>query len=472
MKKIMLTLMLIMVSSAVFAGSIDYLSNQSARFLITLAGRTASTDAADIAAYNPAGTALMGQGFFVDVSNQTLLKPYSQDVSTNYVLFNPQIDETYEQDTATWLLPNAYAVYNFGQAGIGKLAVYGQAGVVAGGGSLEWDGTAGAVAAAFSIAGKLSTTTNAGTTFLNGVDAKVKASSAYYAFGGGLAYSLLDDMVSISAGTRYNMPKRSGELSGTLDYTTAGASGGYAGLNGSWSINIDSSKYEYDATGFTYIFGLDVRPVKELTLGVRFETETDLEFKYTQKDNTITSVNATVAAGVIGGTTGLQAQLNQDDKKENHNLPQILSIAAEYVVTPDLAVSTGATIYWIGKADMEGYEDNFGTGYEISVSGIYRILDPLKIGVAVMYTNQGAKDSLLESTSTINTVSANPVLNSMMYGVGAIYAVAPEVDLTASFAWTHYISQDADITLSTGNTLSVSYSKDVYNIALGASAKI
>ena len=38
------------------AGSIDYLTNQSADF-IRLLGRNASTDAVDIVSYNPAGTA-------------------------------------------------------------------------------------------------------------------------------------------------------------------------------------------------------------------------------------------------------------------------------------------------------------------------------------------------------------------------------------------------------------------------------
>jgi len=471
MKKfsLLLTLAVLMVSSSVFAGSIDYLSNQSAKYLMTLAGRTAATDGADIVAYNPAGTALMGEGFFIDVSNQTLFKPYSQDVTTNYALFNPQIDETYKQDTATYLLPNVYAVYNFGQLGAGKLAAYAQLGVVAGGGSLEWDGTAGVVAAAFSTAGKLSTTAGAGTTLLNGVDAKLKASSVYYAFGGGLAYSFLDDMISVSAGTRYNMPKRSGELSGTLNYTTAGAAGPYVGLNGSWALNIDSSKYEYEATGFTYIFGLDVKPIKELTLGVRYETETNLEFDYTQKDNTVTSANLTVTGGVI---PGLKTQLNKDGQKANQNLPQILAVAAEYIATPELVVSTGAQIYFLSKADMEGNEDFYGTGYEVSLGAVYKVMEPLKIGASIMYTEQGAKDSLLESSSQLLTVSGNPVLNSIFFGLGATYTVIPNLDITLAGGWVHYLPEEADVVLSTGNTMKVEYSKEVYNIALGASYKI
>jgi long-chain fatty acid transport protein len=186
MKKfsLLLTLAVLMVSSSVFAGSIDYLSNQSAKYLMTLAGRAAATDGADIVSYNPAGTALMGEGFFIDVSNQTLFKPYSQDVEFDGSVYDLS-KETYEQSTPTILLPNVYLVYNAGQIGMGKLAVFGQAGVVAGGGSLEWsDGTAGLEAAAILVGSSSSSV-------LRNLDAKVKGSSVYYAFGGGVAYSFL-----------------------------------------------------------------------------------------------------------------------------------------------------------------------------------------------------------------------------------------------------------------------------------------
>jgi hypothetical protein len=67
-------------ASGLFAGSLDYLSNQSARYAMTFS-RNAATDAADIVAYNPAGTALLPQGLSIDISNQTLIKPYEQEYS-------------------------------------------------------------------------------------------------------------------------------------------------------------------------------------------------------------------------------------------------------------------------------------------------------------------------------------------------------------------------------------------------------
>jgi len=142
------------------------------------------------------------------------------------------------------------------------------------------------------------------------------------------------------------------------------------------------------------------------------------------------------------------------------------------VVTPELTVSAGGQIYFIGDADMEGYEDYFGTGWEVALGATYKVMEPLKIGASIMYTDQGAKDSLLESSSQLLTVSGNPVLNSIFFGLGGTYTVIPNLDLTLALGWVHYLPKDADIVLSSGNTLKVEYKKDVYNMAIGASYKI
>ena len=49
---------LVLSSTALFAGSIDWLSNQSAEYIMTL-NRNAATDSADSVNYNPAGTVFL-----------------------------------------------------------------------------------------------------------------------------------------------------------------------------------------------------------------------------------------------------------------------------------------------------------------------------------------------------------------------------------------------------------------------------
>ncbi|HNX59839.1 MAG TPA: hypothetical protein PKK43_12120, partial [Spirochaetota bacterium] len=79
LKSIMLALAAIAVFGAgdLFAGSIDYLSNQSADYIRTFS-RNASTDS-DAVLYNPAGTAFMSNGTHLYFSNQTILKKYEDD---------------------------------------------------------------------------------------------------------------------------------------------------------------------------------------------------------------------------------------------------------------------------------------------------------------------------------------------------------------------------------------------------------
>jgi len=469
MKKfsVLLTLAVLMVSSSVFAGSIDYLSNQSAKYVMN-AARTASTDGADIVAYNPAGTALMGEGFFIDVSNQTLLKYYSQDVTYTGAPNNIAKD-TYEQSTPTILLPNVYLAYNAGTVGIGNLAVYGQAGVPAGGGSLSWDGVAGLVATAAGFGA-------AATSQVTSINCDAEGSSVYYAFGGGVAYSFLENMFSVSAGAKYVMARRSTKIEGNIGYLHGGL--------GAWTLAIDT-EYDYDAEGYTPVFGFDVKPMKELTIGVRYEMETDLEFEYDQKTNSVTPSNLAFAALATGGTN----MLNKDGLKDNLNLPQILSIGAEYVVTPEMTVGITANMFFLGNAKMEitsrsstgvastvDYSEYFGTGYEVAVAASYKVMEQLKIGATFMYTDQGAKDKLLKDQAVVNTTSSNPVLNSTWIGLGAIYTVIPNLDITVAAGWVHYLPEKVDIATSASGTpigtTKVEYSKEVYNIALGASYKI
>jgi len=405
MKKIsvLLTLAVLMVSSSVFAGSYDYLSNQSAKYLMTLNRNAATDESADLAFYNPAATAFFGQGFYIDVSNQTLFTDYKETTAT----------DTYKENAPIPLLPNVYAVYNFGEMGAGKLAVYGQVGVTAGGGTLKWDDGLAA----------------------NALISSAETTSIYYVFNAGVAYSLLGDMVSINAG-------------GKVIYADRNIKADINALN----AVID---FDYTATGYTGVIGLDVKPVKELTLTARYELETALKFKYDDNSNT---VGTAVAASLAGWSDGMKA---------NENLPAVLSLGAEYAVTPVLSVAITGNMYFMSKADSEGAEKLFGTGWEAGIGATYKVMPELKVGLGYLYTDQGAKSKLYSDSDFFLVNSANPVLDSHAFGLGATYTVIPNLDITLTGEWTHYISKDYTVGSTSGT-----YKKEIYDIGLGASYKI
>lgn len=407
------------------AGSLDTLSNQSASYFFSTA-QTASTAGAGIIPYNPAGTALLEKGFYLDASSQTIFKFYSE--TDDSALLN----DTYKQNEPTPSLPSLNFAYNFGEVGPGKLAVYANGGIPAGGGGLNWkDGT---------IA------TNVLKTYLSGTS--FKASSIYYGVGGGISYAFLDNKVSASAGARYVMAQRSGTIKGTA---TAALSG--YGITGTQTLD-----FEYTAQGVTPIFGLDIRPIDRLTLGFRYEMETPLEFEYDV--NKIDPFYSAVLK--LNGLDGLKVQ---------ENLPQVFSFAAEYQFTPEFTLSTGTNLYFLGAADLDGTEDYFGVGYELNLAAQYQLTKKLLVGGTFMYSEQSTKDSYFEEDNELMTLlaaSGNPPLDSLTFGTGAKYNIWKSLDLLLTGAYIHYLPVEAT---TDKYKLDVTYNKDIVEICLGASYK-
>src|SRR5210317_1564727 len=79
--------------SIAYAGAIDNKTNWSAEYIRTL-NRNAATDYADIAAYNPAGTVKLQDGFIINGSAQYLSKKYTNNISDPF----PSVTNSYESD--------------------------------------------------------------------------------------------------------------------------------------------------------------------------------------------------------------------------------------------------------------------------------------------------------------------------------------------------------------------------------------
>lgn len=472
--KLILILSVLMISSTLFAGSMDYLVNQSAKFIMTFSRNGAADSAADLANYNPAGTAFFKPGLYLDVSSQTLIKPYSQDVNIDFgatanTYGVTDKDDTYEQNEATPVLPNFYAVYNFGQVGMGNLAISFQAGIVAGGGTVDWkDGNASSNILLGSLSVKTVSLSGGGHIPGDVTSQSFEATSIYYGIGVGAAYSF-NNMVSVSLGERTVIATRSIHIKGT--YTIGDTIDG---------------QYDYNAVGITPIIGVDVKPLKELNITVRYEHETNLKFEYEEKKLDVSnSFLATATSGMLGNLH------ITDGQKFNYNLPSILAFGADYAVTPEWIITASGNIYFmhqnnLGKAydatktagtagnevcDVNKY---FGTGWEVMLGTTYKVIPALKVGIGFMYTESGAKDSYFENSFTLLHAAANPPLDSITGGLGATYAVENTgVDVTLAASWTHYLplSYSFDPTvaspLSQANKISGKYEKDIYNIALG-----
>ncbi|AEF86663.1 conserved hypothetical protein [Treponema primitia ZAS-2] len=481
MKKTLCVLLLLalLVPSVLFAGSLDYLTNQSARWLFSLS-RNAATDAADIVNYNPAGTAFLPRGLSLDLSNQTLFKFYSNKDSkfTPGAIagagifgadpFGGVVKKTLEPELLTPAIPNLYGAYNFGDIGPGKLAIYLQAGIPAGGGDLAWgDGTAGSTFALNALRASLwSLPAAQGGPVTTGAlqSQEFNASSIYYGVGLGGAYSFLGDLMSLSLGARLVIPQRGFSLKASY------GPGYYL-----------SGEYEYSALGVTPIVGVDLRPIDGLTIGLRYEMETDLEFKYNEKklDGTLATAGKSLLAksGIVDGT------------KFNQNLPHLIALGAEYQVNDSLGVSLSGTIYLLSLAnlgktfDSTGTKDGdindyFDTGWEVALGGSYKITEAIKVGLGVMYTESGAKDKYFNDSHTLLNASASPPLDSISCGLGGSYAFKNGLDLILSFLYSHSLPVDysvsqyapAPLNLEVYN-VSGTLNKDVLEVGIGVGYK-
>jgi len=439
------TIYILLITSNLLAGSVDYTSNQSAKYEVTFT-RNATTDlSADIASFNPAGTAFLPQGLYFDISNQTLFMPYEE----SYTVQNTSKDEDVEQNKPIYFLPNIYAAYSFDKTGPGKLAAFAFLGVVAGGGSLDWkDGSLGSYIASQGI-GFLAATTRTVTSH------SLEASSAYIHSTIGAAYSFFNNIVSASLSARVMYAMKSLKLDAEYD------TGSFTG------------EYDYNALGYSPVIGINIRPATGLSIALRYEFETALEFKYEEKAFKPSDSDLRTAAN-----TFLASVKIQDGEKFNYNLPAMLAMGAEYALTPELKLMMDVNLYFLSQADMgkvyyngtavDDLNEYFGTGYEITFGATYMLLSDLRIGAGINYGVSGAKDKYFEDANTVLVCSANPPLDSIAYALGTTYIVDNNLDLTLACTWTHFKSFKAEFNDSIYGDITADYKKNIYVIAIGA----
>jgi long-chain fatty acid transport protein len=440
---------ILLITSALSAGSVDYTSNQSAKYEVTFT-RNATTDfSADIASFNPAGTAFLPQGLYFDISNQTLFMPYRE----SYTVQATSRDEDAEQNKPSPVLPNIYAVYSLGQSGPGKLAAFAFMGVVAGGGSLDWkDGSLGSYIAAQSVG------TIAGVGSVK--SHSLQASSAYVHATIGAAYTVFNDILSAS-------------LSGRSIYAMKSLK-----INAEYNTDNLTCEYDYNALGYSPVIGINIRPVTGLSIAMRYEFETNLKFEY--KEKKLVDSNGTVKSSA---NTFLASVKIQDGEKFNYNLPAMLAMGVEYSLTPELKLMMDVNLYFLSQADMGKVYSNgnavadlneyFGTGYEITFGATYMILSDLRIGAGINYGVSGAKDKYFKDANTVLVCSANPPLDSIAFAIGGTYMLQENVDLTLACTWTHFIPYKAEMNAGTGfDNVTVDYEKNIYVIAIGAGYKM
>jgi long-chain fatty acid transport protein len=403
-------------ASPLFAGGIDNKHNWSAEWVRSL-NRNAATDSADAVSYNPAGVMKMDDGFYLNITGQYALKEYS-NTEPNTAPFSGTKYTTDDPD----FVPSLFGLYKQD-----KWAAYGAVTIVEAGGKIDYENgdTTTAGLGWRIILGSLPA-------FANILDHHLEGESYFigYTFGG--AYKI-NDMFSVSLGARYVDASR--EFKG---YATLGG-----GLAGTQTFSVD---YEETGDGWGGIIGVNVTPLEELNIGLRYETKTSIDLKTDVSQNN-------VPAAVLPLTNGAE---------RNRDLPALLGLGVSYKLTPKIRIEADLTYYF---NDDAGWTDNPVTltadetqkddGYDIGIAFEYTFNPKWKASVGYMYTDVGIDPD--------NASIETPELDADTIAGGVAFYPTPNWGFNLGILESFY----KDDTTSTG----IKLEKEVVIIAIGVQYK-
>ena len=392
---------------SVFGSGIDNKTNWSVGYARTM-NRNAVYDSVDAAVYNPAGIGRFDSGLFIGANNQSIFINYSHESAA----------ELYEAKNPTLFLPSAFVIYKRA-----RLGFYGAFYVPAGGGRLKYDDSIVDLSEDLGLAP---------------FDPSAELFGVYYAGTAGVVYAL-NDMLSVSLGGRFICAKQTTKFE--TDTVMSGFPvGPFSGFNGE-TLVLDTKA---TAMGFDAIIGLNLSPISGLNIGIRYETNTPLEWEYTE---------------VSGHLATLQGIAEGD--KYKRDLPALLGIGASYMVLPKLRVEASLDLYLNKSADWDGEEDDVKTGYAFGAAAEYAFLETLKASAGFLYTKTGADQETY--------LHLNPALNSVTLCGGALYRVNEKLSVELGVMKPFY-SEDEGVSIIGSSPVDID--KSLWIIAVGAQYKI
>lgn len=408
--------------SYIMAGGADNRSNYSGEYVRSLT-RNAATDSLDAIAYNPAGVMKMRDGISGNFSLHYVMKDYSNTVD----------GVNLEQDKSSFV-PALFGLYKKENwAGFFSFTL------PAGGGEVEYkNGNATTRIGATRLKNLLNQTAGAAI-YGNIEDEELNAEGFYYAFTAGGAYKI-NDRISVSLSGRFIDADKKARATFQLIPTALGDMAGQPERE----VVLD---YMDKADGWGLILGmsLDFAP---FYIGMKYETETDLDFQYYVKQDSITGLPFGLgsAGGIVNGT------------RHSRNLPALFSLGLAYTMSQRIKIDTGLVFYFQENADWGGAEQNVDNGWETGISLEYTFNDNLKGSVGYLYTDTGmnAEYALKEA----------PELNANTIGLGVIYKYSENLKMDFGVGFVSY-DDDSYTDLSSGTAMVIGLDKSVKMFSAG-----
>jgi long-chain fatty acid transport protein len=346
--------------SAPLSAQMDNLTNLSVEWM-RMPARNAASDSADIVVYNPAALVRLGEGFHLNIGNQSLLRKPSHTYDFGFGAG----ERSFSQDGIDPFLPNLYAAYTKD-----KWALYG--GLYISGGGAVVDYPEGSISTdLISMMG----VANTGGAYAGAKDQFLKASSYYLTGTLGGAYAFTGAL-SASLGLRYI---------GAVNTTKMGLT-----LTDS-PLSLPDQPLAFDgkdkASGLGFVLGLHYAGGAKLDLAAHYESKVKLDFE------------TTVNKDEIGLAT--------DGAKSRRDLPAALYLGAGYRWTAKLQMLIDFN-YWFqtaadwGTTEVQGAEmkwaDVAGDCYAAGIGFAYDLCPRLKVSAGTVFTKFLFKDKELYYT--------------------------------------------------------------------------
>ncbi len=416
---------LTLTPSHAHAGGVEYLTNQSADYIRTFS-RNAAIDGVDAVTYNPSGVPFLGKGIHLGVNNQTIFGEYSATFRGT----------KYPADVLVPALPSLFAAYN-----MDSLSLFVGVSVPSGGGSLEYGNGIPYLIPLVVYAD--------GATDTNPTNGKFSGSSINYGVNIGAAYKILD-MLSVSIGARVNLHNKA--FDGEVTYGSA----------------VAELHTEKKATGFTPIAGLTLRPGFGLTVSLRYEMETAMEFEST-------STTKNLLDQAKWGGTPLESFAT--GAKEQRNMPAVLGGGISWSGPMGLTLSTSFHYYFTKNADkdtdnpatiqetglgsyVKGWDDDYDNGWDLAVSAEYTVLSTLTVSAGYIRTVTGGNEKTYSDFEY--------ALDSHSVGAGVRVRITKLIGATLGVSRTFFTTGKGKLADPIQfNADTETFNKKAYDVALG-----
>ena len=462
MKKIVISLAAALAATTAFAGGLLTTTNQNAHSLRFFA-QDADINLTSLYA-NPAGQAFLNKGWHISASAMTAMQ--SRSIATTFPLYAFKDGQTTHNFKGNAFAP---VVPSFDFAYVqDKWSVSAHFGVVAGGGTCEFENGLGSLEA---LAAKMiydgvvpeltkglgqmgvpaeQIPTKVNQLFRYNLQSSMTGTQNYFGFQVGGTYKIIDNL-SAYVGVRgvYATCGYTGGIE-NMKYSVDGGQN-YSALPASKPSNI-ALDCQQSGFGVTPIIGIHYRPIKGLEIAAKYEFMTKINL--TNK----TTPESAVATSLL--------PLYKDGNKVRTDMPALLNIGAQYRPIENVKVAASWRYYFDKGATKDGYAgdqkinindliDN--NTMEFLASAEWKFCKWVAASLSWQNTSYGLSDAYMSDTD----------FNLSSNSIGGGFRIYPCKLLTIDLGYMHTFYQDRTVTSeATKMTNLYSRTNDVVGVGL------